>query len=453
MMILYYIILSLIGVLNGFLSQYLFVFLGSFLFTGVNKILLYIFPIYIFSTSIPALYAVFALLEIIVISLISKIILRRFNSNQRLLTIIIIFVVLQLATLILPPYFRQKQFEHKNPVEANINLDFSKPVLVRETNNGMKLRIEGNKIIWTELTKEYPTYPQNIWSVLLFELDSQTNQGTIIKASADYNVEEYSPVGLALLGKKVYWTRGGKLYSYNPETKEQEEMVTADAANIYGGNGNYIILSHDDKTMYGAGYYIYDLLSHGAVKLPSNLDLQNTDGISRGPVSDVLDITLNYSNMKDGAFCYFSGVYDNGGTIRRYSLISNTDILLGKMPVTAYHIQDCDDKRVLLSTEKTLEAYEVNGRGELGKIFEKTFTSPVDYDGATKAQERLEGQILYYSVDERSIIARDLLTGVEKTIVEVNPGKLGEWVVDKDFVAYFKETGQYKRTLYIKRVK
>src|SRR3989344_1560669 len=174
---LYYLLLIVLGIINAFLSEFLYILIGSLLFRGEGVLVLLVGPIYLFSTSIPFLYFLFLLVEIPVAVLLSTLALRKLNhSGQKyilsIFVAIVLFIILQIAALVIPQLFKQAATERKNPiVESGAKqYDFSQAALFDSRQSAKNtLSIEKNKIVWIEHTKEYPTYPKNIWNVFLFE--------------------------------------------------------------------------------------------------------------------------------------------------------------------------------------------------------------------------------------------------------------------------------------------
>lgn len=448
---LYYLILIIFGIINAFLSEFLYVLIGSLLFSGQGALVLLIGPIYIFSTSIPFLYFLFLLVEIPIAVLVSTLLLRRLNrSEQRyivsFLIAVVLFIILQIAALVIPPLFKQAATERKNPIESGAKqYDFSQATLFDSRQSAKNtLSIEGNKIVWIEHTKEYPTYPNNIWNVFLFEFDSATSQGVSTQVSNLDNAKHGSPESAGVFDGKVYWTQDADLYVYDSPSKKSELLVKG-VGHIYGKYKNFLIYSHgSNPSIYGikeSGLFVYDQSSKQETDLSSQI--ANAFGII----------------SKDEYLCYASAKNPSFGKnlIGRYNILTKQNdsvkTELENIQLTyGFQVLDCNGKYIAYKfgaqttpgtpspTELRIYSFDQD-KNILVKRFDNRIGS---------VQGKFVGDAFYYSSDDNKILKRDLIGGVESVIL--SESGLADWDIDNSYVVYQKETGGYKSNLYLQKI-
>ncbi|MBI3305145.1 hypothetical protein HYZ80_02390 [Candidatus Parcubacteria bacterium] len=455
---LFYFLLIIAGVLNALLSGSLYGLLGSLLFKRGGALVLLVNPIYIFSTSIPILYFYFLLLEIPIASFVVLFLFRRLDQSGRkyifsFLLTVIVFSVLQFIAIVVPPFFQQATIERKNPIEQGTKrYDFSQAVIFNSRLSAKNtLRIEKNKIVWIEHTKEPPTYPKNIWDVFLFEFAPTTSQGTATQLTHLEDARDGSAESAGVFDGGVYWTQDAKLYTYNPSSGKAE-LISEGVSAIYGKSSNYLVASHgSNPNIYGVkkgNLFLYDLATKREVDLSSL-----NENVPFGGASTPFNVMVGGSNV----------CYEISGGIKRYGLTTQQrDSIAGDTLI------DCQNNYVAYaykigpsaSDPTTTLTVKVDQMEPRKTVFTKEMRDPTN---RVWVRGRLDNNRFYFSFGTgnafsdsdyepgaNSIARVDLATGKEAIILTQN--KIMDWDIDADYLVYQKSAGGYNTHLYLQGV-
>jgi len=440
----YYLALIILGLINAYLSGLLYIFLGSLLFREGFLVLL-ASPIYLYSISIPLLYLLFLLVEIPVAVLFSSFLLKKIKKmEQRLLSSflisIIIFVILQILFFIVPAFFNQTAEKNENPVESGIKqYNFlEKNIFNNRQSAKNNLKIEGSNIVWIEQTKEFPTYPKNIWNIFIFSFDAKNSQGEINQISDFDNAKKGSPESLEIFDGKIYWTQDTDLYEYNPYLKTKE-LISKNIGIIYGKYKNLLIYKKGfNPNPYGSekiGLFAYDLSNNKEIDLTSKIG------------------DINKLTVRDKYICFSTVKTPGSGknTVVRYNLDTDeTDILdtwLEDVQLTwGFQILDCSDKYI---------AYEFGSPTSPGKPsptelrvyqfgYGEVLVKRLESFNLNGVKGKLIKDNFYYS-DKGKIFVTDLYSSNEDLVV----GEIGstEWDVSDEYITYQKGNDLYIQPL------
>jgi len=444
--ILYYITILIIGVINAILSPYLYYFFGSLVFRGGEEQGLALF----IGKGIPFLYMFFLVFEIPIISLLTYLLTSRINKNTKRISFIIIlilFTIIQIATIFIPRKIEQVQETRENPIiTGEKQYDFSQTVIFNDRDSAKSTPIffEDNKIVWEEQTKEFPPYTENVWDVFLFEFYPEQSKGVTTKVSNFDNAKEKAPESIGLFEGQVYWVQDKTLYHYDPNSK-RTELVLENVASVLAKYQDILVLEHFSPDRYGINakqdsYFTYNLSN----KEEKDINLLNP--------------------VRGGgtfAFCISSPLIyytTNSKGIRSFDIASKRDeSLLSFTEEGLPLLMGCSNDYVVyspsgLSTE--IRVYQMN-------IGEDVFATSLGQKYHMRNWGKVVENDFYYSLysldGKNQIVRLNLLTKEEKIIFSTTDN-LDEWGWNTNgkYLIYNKHVGDeysYDEHLYLQKIK
>jgi len=373
---------------------------------------------------------------------INKSSIKNWSIRQYFIAVLIFIIIQAIALTVLDKF--QHIIVSKNTTELiqEKEYDFSKAeVVINDSETGKwNFIAEGNKIIWTEQTKEYPPDLENVWEVMLFEFNSEENKGVTTQVSNFDSAKDKSPFGYGkatgLFDGKVYWLQDYKLYTYDPESKDKKiNLLAKDIQSIYGKYQNRLLVMKGNGIRTQQGLYLLNLDSNELSEFTKIGFLDNTNQ------RFVLSIKMNKQYI-----CYQTK--DN--EIGMYNLESgeNTEANLNGLFISLnMSILDCQkDYIVYANSNKSVPGtpsglkYQIYQISESKIILDKEINRGI----SNSAKAKLKDNILYYSNTKggsgtEPLIAFNLKTGTEKTILE----NVGDWSVSGNYLIYGKGDKKY----------
>lgn len=464
--LLYYFLLFIFGVINGFISQYVFAFLafwatGGYVLLGVGGVI-NLFGI----TSIPGFYPLFIVVDVLIASSISVFILRHIKPTEKkfsrdFIIAVILFVILEFAILILPALYQQVRTERENPTQTGeASYDFSKDILFNDRRSAKgKLIVEENKVVWLENTKEFPVYPENIWDIFTFDFSPETSKGVTTQIT-HFDKATSKPDNVYLLDGKIYLLqRNGDFYVYNAVSQKPELLmkhvpgkfsgqIEERISVIYGKVGNLIVFEQISGVYDPiGGVYIYDILRKEKTELPFTEVAEK--------VSKHLDPFKIVA--KDPYICYVSE--DN--RIGRYDVLSKQNIMIATdAQFSSPRILDCQGQYIAyLYQEFPVEEIYVVDAEKGVSVVKKHYDIPTFYPKGVKGLWRgeLHGEKFYYSFVSDTVIELNLTDSTERTIL--SESGIQDWRINGEYIVYAEyneeeagKKGRYDSTLHLKKI-
>lgn len=444
-----YLLLVVLGIVNGYLSGVLYVLIGSLLLQGESGIALIAQPINIFGyTNIASLHLFFLIIEIPLAALLTVFLINKFSvlkSAKLFIPTLLIFIICQHAVFIVPAMFEQSKDSQTNPITVGENsYDFNTKALINDRRSAKNnINIDNRKIVWVEHTKEYPTYPENVWEVFQFDFDPATSKGTIIQLSNFEKAEDKAPPAgnksVGLYDGVVYWIQDNSLYTYNNSTKKPE-LLADSIGTVQGKYNNQLLVrrAYQDNNS-DLDLYLFHLGSKKFTKLGFQNFYNNYDAVLNGPY-----------------VCYFSKDFKVG----RYNVETGENIStlasFGGRDVGYYpNITDCQQDYIVYA-QSTYPGpgnpgnveYKVYQISKSTNVFEKT----LDQGNYNHASGKLVNNRLYYTGGDFQnwpVLARDLTKDTESTIIPQSDS----WDINNGYIVYSVGTGNYASELFVERLK
>ncbi len=242
-LVFHYLLIVVFGLINAFVSPYLYIIIGSLVFVGASGIMLVAPVVKILGYNFAFLHLVFMLIELPIASFLLKKILSRYKNeilknSISLRLILIIFTLIQFSYFFVPQKLNEARIEQQNPVETGERqYDFSDLATINDRNNlKYHLQIDDNNVVWIEQTKSYPDFPNNEWNFFLFKFDPIRGVGTTTQLGNSENGN------IVLSSGQIYKTKDRNLYAFNDVSKKYELLVN-DVSSFYGKFQNYLLLS------------------------------------------------------------------------------------------------------------------------------------------------------------------------------------------------------------------
>lgn len=437
-----FLLLAILGLVNAIISPYLYSIIGSLVFSGESMIVLFVGPITILGSRLPILYLFFILIESLLASPLSLLLVRHIKkvpSSQKkfyhFLIALIIFILLQLGCQVIPQKFSEIKAKNLNPIlTGERQYDFSNKAEINNRNSvKMDIDIEGKKVIWVEQVKSIPEFTENVWDVFLFEFNPEQGKGNTIKVSNFDKAKSKSPdsgVKSIYLGDQVYWIQDGSLYVYN-DLSQKSDLIVDNVGVIYGKYKNSVLIRKagdtDDQNL-----YFLDLTSKELTKFPFN-GYYSDDTFSilhmNGPYLCYTSETKNY--YVSGSYKYKAG---------RYDIETGKDISFN-IPRSSKNfyprISDCQKDYVVFTQsikDLVYKVYDVNNdKYILEKIINKE-----NFKGGYENAKVYDNK-LYYTLgvakdwaDNYPLMSIDLITG-EEALVSQN---VGHWDISGGYLVY-----------------
>lgn len=452
--ILFFLAILLAGVLNAFLAPVFIPRLNliSVLLQGGSWVALF-------------LGARFLLGEFLVATLILTIIIGRIFPERKFIKIFFLvlagLILVYGARLVFSQYIiksSQSSF-YGQATGMKTGLEFSKKIKLIESDHAKSnLKMKGNKVVWTEQTKEFPNFSRNEWEAFLFEFAESQKSGETIKLSNVSGAESGSIKDLFLTDNGVYWLQGGNIYYQKSTDSASRKLIKQNAGKIAGVSNNYLVYSHLTKaTSYGNisfGIYVFDFKTGQEDNL-GDLSIKNVpDGSSVGQTPTLIlsgDKFIFEPSTAKGENIY---IYDiKSKKLDGFKLPTGDDFALTDFNGEYVGYFDFG------SIEENYTVYSIPKN-------EIIFTKIRELAGKTQ----IDNGFLYYSPDtntsDKSIMLDGLITkysltsDIEETISLNLDGKtLADWTIDRNFLSYFSgepEEGpsdkRYNEEVWLQRI-
>lgn len=441
----------------------LYLIIGVF-FLREDSITLFLGPVNILGVALPIFFVIFSIIEILLSSfLVSKWFIRgkEITHSEKIITHIIIlitFIILLFGSQIISQKISQFNDTKQNPIQVGTKLiDFSSKVVINNRDSTkMNLKIRDNKVIWSEHTKMFPWYNENVWEIFLFEIDQNKNQGAITQLSNFEKANDKAPDSGAesiFLDNEPYWIQDKSLYVYNYINKKPE-FITNNVGDIYGKYKNSLLIRKADENG-NKNLFFLDLTTKELKEFPFNAYYS--------------DDTFSILNMNGSNFCYSVGSesYSPGTyTVGRYNVENGTDIsfkVVRPLEKNFYpQITDCQSdyvvfyQDVLGEDSKFYLSYKVYDFNKNKYIFEKKLTN--DKFQTMFANAKILNNKLYYTDtkaedwdDNYKLMSEDLTTKEESVVIP----QVSIWDMNKEYIVYGLKTPiseGYTRELYLQKI-
>lgn len=405
-----YILLVILGILNGFLLNPYLIFFNRLLGVGNLEIAAIVIEGIIFLG--------FLVLEIPLISyIVEKIINHLGRKTPSLIKIIIIFIISLFIYGFLNNFISQLNWDSKKPLNlGKKTYDFTQSVVL---NNDKTFKdtadFENNKVVWFNKVKHFNNWTDDLF---LFEFDDKNSTGTITQLTNYNDVWGWVNESVKIVDGKIYWIKDQNLYIYN-SVKKKPELLLKDVFSILGGDKNNLILNLTS----GRSLYTFNILT----KQKEDTNINICDG--------------NYCVINSNKFKFGGGniCYETKDGVAVYKMDKKqTETIVGE-EIKDGSILACSKNYVAYTSQINVPGKEVDVF-RLGDtlIFHKNLTN----DSVVYGDDLFgvfDGDIFYYSVENNIIMSKNLINMSEKTISL--PKEFSNWhfawKVSNGYIVYF----------------